>query len=256
MWNPVDWTIFCRAWQIWIDGGNPYWEPGFFSPPWLLLLPALFGRLPMWGGGAVLVILNVIGLGVVARWKGISLLDTIALFASFPFLAACTYGNIDGMVIGSVLWPAWIALPVLALKPHLTVGAMIVLAARSVKARRWSDFAPLVGLVVISFALFGFWPLSWGEAGRFSAAYGFNVAESAWPYLFVAGMAILVEAVRTDDPILGLAAGAFLSPHLTGNALLGVWFVAAVIMKKTRHAFMITCLVFWVIYCLSRYNLP
>lgn len=256
MWNPVDWSIFCRAWRMWSGGGNPYLVPGFFSPPWLLILPALFGWMPMGAGGAIMVILNVFGLGLAAWQQKLSLWDTLSLFASFPFLAACVYGNIDGLVIGSVLWPAWGALPVLALKPHLTIGAMVVLAVRSIKARRWIDFVPLGGLMAISLVLFGFWPVTWWGAGRFSAAYGFNVAGSAWPYLFVVGAAIFVEAVRTDDPILGLAAGAFLSPHLTGNALIGVWFVAAVRMRKTRYAFVVACLVFWMIYLLSRHYFP
>lgn len=150
----IDFGVFMQAVADLVAGLNPYAREGFFSPPWLFYLLFPFWLLPTQIGGAAWFMANlgslVACISSVSSAHRYRLLWIIALTVSpvaWPYLF---FGNIIGLVgiglVGLFKWRhSWLALPLVLLKPQLSLVAIVVWALRS----GWNHVAKASGLLVI-----------------------------------------------------------------------------------------------------------
>ncbi len=135
-------------------GLNPYAREGFFSPPWLFYLLFPFSLLPIQTGAAAWFIMNlgtlVACISSVATKHRYRLLWILALATSPIVWPYVLFGNIIGLVgiglVGLFNWRrSWLALPLVLLKPQLSLVAMVVWVLQS----GWNHVAKASGLLVI-----------------------------------------------------------------------------------------------------------
>ncbi len=216
----VDWyTAFRPASLAMLSGQSPYTVPGFHNPPWTLLPIIPFAVLPeAIGRGAVAVIGLVcyafIGIRLGARPV------TLALFLlSPPVLHSTLNSNTDWLALLGVVMPPNIGMLLLASKPQLGIGVIIyqlVESGRTGGARRIaSDFWPLVTFTLLSLAVYGLWPL------RFGDELGLWWNASLWPGSIPFGLAFIAIAVTKRRVRAALVASPMLSPYVLLHSWVG-----------------------------------
>jgi len=156
----IDFGVFMQAVADLTAGLNPYAKEGFFSPPWLFYLLFPFSLLPTKVGAAMWFMLNlgalVACIGCVSTKHRYRLLWIAALAASPVAWPYILFGNIIGLVgiglLGLFNWRhSWLAVPLVLLKPQLSLVAMVVWLLRS----GWNHVAKASGfLVLINLPLF------------------------------------------------------------------------------------------------------
>lgn len=223
----IDWRIFKAATLGLLAGQNPYYVGAehlrVYNPVWTLLLLSPMALLPApWDFVALWVAAMTVLMFVAWRYK-MSRWHTIALLTS-PFLfQSLIIGNIDWLPwIGLIIPNPAIALLFLAIKPQMTMGAMLVLIYRechsSIEKRDWMGagwtaarlLSPLVGLLALQVALFGIVVPSPVQYANWSL----------FPWSIPLGLAVLWWAARRRDVRLGALAGPFLTPYLTPGSYL------------------------------------
>lgn len=150
----IDFGVFMQAVADLTTGLNPYAREGFFSPPWLFYLLSPFSLLPTQIGAVAWFMMNlgslVACISSVAPKHRYRLLWIIALALSPVVWPYVLFGNIIGLVgiglVGLFNWRhSWLAVPLVLLKPQLSLVAMVVWALRS----GWNHVAKASGLLVI-----------------------------------------------------------------------------------------------------------
>lgn len=150
----IDFGVFMQAVADLAAGLNPYAREGFFSPPWLFYLLFPFSLLPTQIGAAAWFMMNlgtlVACISFVLTEHRYRVLWIIALAASpvaWPYLF---FANIIGLVgiglVGLFNWKhSWLAVPLVLLKPQLSLVAIVVWVLQS----GWNHVAKASGLLVI-----------------------------------------------------------------------------------------------------------
>ena len=225
--NPVDWTIFYRpAALALISGTSPFTVGFFFNAPWILLPLIPFALLPYRIGVAALFIANLsiffyIGLRMAARP-----LALIAYCCSLPVIATLLFGQVDGLVLLGLFLPRPLGLLFLLAKPQIGVVVALFWFIETWRVSGWKQvlktFAPVTGLFLISFVLFGFWPLRYDIGSLISADHN----TSMWPGSFMIGLPLLFYAIRTRRENFAWISAPFFSPYVAPQswsiALLGL----------------------------------
>jgi len=150
----IDFGVFMQAVADLAAGLNPYAREGFFSPPWLFYLVFPFSLLPTQIGATAWFVMSlgtlVACISSVSAKHRYRLLWIIALALS-PFVwPYVLFGNIIGLVgiglVGLFNWKhSWLAVPLVLLKPQLSLVAMVVWVLWS----GWKQVAKASGLLVI-----------------------------------------------------------------------------------------------------------
>lgn len=221
--DPVDWTIFYRPATIeLLSGRTPYSVGSFFNPPWILVPLIPFALLPFRVGVVALFAANFIIFLFIGRALKARPVAYIALFCSLPVLVCLLFGQIDGLALLGLFMPRWLGLIFLMAKPQIgwvIAVFWLVEAWREGKLKRVAlTFSPVVGLFLLSFLLYGFWPLDPDIAGIFAT----NHNTSLWPGSIVVGLPLLVYALRRRKEGMALIASPFLSPYLSPQS----WVIA------------------------------
>lgn len=150
----IDFGVFMQAVADLAAGLNPYAREGFFSPPWLFYLLFPFSLLPIQVSAAAWFIMNigtlVVCISSVSTKHRYRLLWIMALAVSPVTWPYMLFGNIIGLVgiglVGLLNWRhSWLAVPLVLLKPQLSLVAIVVWALRS----GWNHVAKALGLLVI-----------------------------------------------------------------------------------------------------------
>jgi hypothetical protein len=99
-------------------------------------------------------------------------------------------------------------------------------------------FAPVVGLLLLSFLLYGLWPL------RFSQAVAWNPYNSSiFPYGgFVPGLLLLFAALKWRDPKAALASGPLLAPYV----ILFTWAAMLVYFLRKPKVLFVLVILLWI----------
>lgn len=223
----VDWQYnFNPLSENWRD---PYALPTFTSPPWVVaLVPHAW--LPLAWGNAVNLLLNVgVLLALLRRfrggWQGILL-----VFTSPVFFDLARTNNVEWIPALAFLLPAQWGLPLLAVKPQVLGAAALVWWKRN--GYGWRTLAPLGTVVLLSFAVWGWWP---AELGLLPHAQGWNFAP--WPFGIPLGGFMLWRAYHAEDELLAAAATPFLVPYFAPYSL--VPLLALLSGKYRREAFFV-----------------
>ena len=204
------------------SAARPYSVRGFLNAPWLAWVLAPFSLLPEHLGGAIWMTLSVMGaLWAVHRLEG-GLLAAFLSLLSPAFIRFITAGQVDVLpLVGFVLMLTADALPVMglgivlvAIKPQTLGGGALAWWLRLEQEKRWRVLWPFFAVLALSFLIHGFWPaqIQWQYLNH-------SVDASPWPYGIPVGLALLVYAVRRDEPAVGAFSTLFLTPYISPSTL-------------------------------------
>jgi hypothetical protein len=210
---------------------RPYDAPGFINPPWAMLLLVPFSLLHF--ETAVLLQMTlyfVILTGIIFKFGGkkrLLLAVIVVLFSPLALNTALEI-NIDWMIaLGLLVPPAWSA-PLLLIKPQSATGYIAGFSRRDLM--RCLILALLT--LLLSFIIWGNWiPLLLHNIEVYSISPLVNLAPMAILRAFLSpalgtivsllmGAALLWQAFRRHDPVLGLFGGLFCVPYLAGYSLM------------------------------------
>lgn len=217
----VDWNnAFKPAALLLLEGKSPYQNNFFLNAPWALLPMIPLALLQDAVGRALLEFANLCAIAYTAYRLGAKPATIGVLLLSPPVLHCVLNGNIDGLVTLGFVLPPQIGLFFLFAKPQLGIAVVVFWLVEAWRTGGWKQalrvFAPASLALLLSFAIFGFWPL----LARQDLGLWWNA--SLWPMSIPVGLALLVAAIRKRD--LRYAMGA--SPCLTPYLLLHSWVVA------------------------------
>jgi hypothetical protein len=219
---------------------NPYNE-GLQNAPWVLIPLLPIALLSPELGTAVMCSLGLIGYGFAAFRLGVKPLPMV-LFLSSPFVLACiANGNTDWMVALGLTMPPQIGLFLLVLKPQLSIGVVLLWFLEAWQRGKIKEvfrvFAPVTIALLCSFVMFGFWP---------AIIYGARMADkynsSLWPAGLPIGVAILVNALRTQSLKKAMVSSPFLAPYITGHGF------AIALLGLGKWEMILTILAVWIVY--------
>jgi hypothetical protein len=208
-----DWhEVFLPTTRLLMSGQSPYEQPMFFSPFWVLLPFVPLAFLPAQVGRAILFVIALASFAYSAHRLGGKPIAVIAFLLSPPVLFALWLGSIDWMPLVGFVLPPQIGLFLVAAKPQM--GSMVALFWLFETWRRggWREtvrvFLPATLALVISFGLFGLWPL------RVDRLLTIEHNASLWPTSIAVGLALLVAAFRKRQIKYAMAASPCLSPYV------------------------------------------
>jgi hypothetical protein len=234
----VDFGMLRSAAGSAIDLRNPYAAgPGFYNPPWMLLLMAPFALIPRQLGFALWTVIGVVCYALAFRRMGIAWPAAVILIFSPLAVGNLMFGNYDWLILlGATLpaaWGIWLA----ALKPQL--GGVLALLWIWESARK--------GLRTFAIVVF---PIA--TALLVSLLVGYRLPDSGtmawsadlWPWGIPVGGVLAYLAFRRSDPVLALAAAPFLSPYVVWHS----WIAVLLPLARNRWALAAGVLGSWVFF--------
>jgi hypothetical protein len=209
-----DWEHFFRpATLLLIQGKNPFAVWGFFSPPWALIPLITFAVLPA-GVGLLLYAMIALLIFAVAAYRFGAKPWALALLVLAPHtIKTAVMGNIDALVVLGFLLPPQIGVFLVLAKWQIGLPVALfwlVEAWRKGKLREvLRVFAPVTIVTLLSFLLYGFWPL------KSLTAFGFSYNYSPFPYLLPVGFGLFWLALRRRQMRYAILSAPFLTPYIS-----------------------------------------
>jgi hypothetical protein len=232
----IDWhTVFLPATREVLNGRSPYTVAGYYYPPWAILPLLPFALLPEEVGRVFLIVVALAVFAYVAQRLGASKIALIAVLVSPLVLHEVLNGNIDWLAVLGVVFPPWLGLFFIVIKPQVGLGVIIfwlVFAWKEGGVKKViKTFAPVSIAYGVSLIVFGFWPLTINKAlilwwntniWAVSIPVGMQhiwdlqsvVNSSFWPLSIPVGLALLVTAIRKNDIRYAMGASPCLSPYV------------------------------------------
>ena len=201
-----------------LAGRTPYTVPGVFNPPWLFVLLIPIAILPEKLGIVIMFVLFSVGTLLVAHRLGASW-KTLLMFTLSPVIwRGAIIANIDWLVGVGFLLPPQIGLFFVLIKPQIGLAVALYWFVEAFRKGGWKEivrvFSPVVAGFLLSFLVFGFWPLQ-------ASAYppeGMNV--STYPYGLLVGAGLLTFAIHKRSFPLAILASPFFSPYVGVTSLI------------------------------------
>jgi hypothetical protein len=257
----VDWKDAFRPAIYRLFNGAQIYGHGFYNPPWTLLPLLPIALLSPGLGAAVIFVLSIYSFAFVSLKLKKNLPATVALILSTVAVGGFLNGNVDFLVILGFIMPPWLGLFFVLMKPQLGFGVVAYWMVEAWQKGRFASaetnpspisflkldwiskfkliqnhlqpllltFAPVTAAYLITFLIWGFWPLSYENR----TADPFN--DSLWPHGLFIGLVILYRAIKTKDFRLAIISSPFLSPYVTNHgwavALLGVGNIETILVS-------------------------
>lgn len=231
----VDWHISFRpAALTLLSGESPYDKVYIIHAPWALLMLAPFALFPENVGRVMLLFCGLASYAFIARRLGAKPIAIIFLLLSPVVMHMLLNGNIDWLASFGFILPPQIGLFFIAIKPQIGIAVAPFWLIEAWRQGGWKQvlttFAPFTIVLLLSFALFGLWPLGAVEVTGVS----FNA--SLWPLSIPVGLALLVTAVRKRRIEYAMAASPCLSPYALFYSWTGVLLAIIASVPETIAA--------------------
>jgi hypothetical protein len=178
-----------------------YYKPGISYPIWTPWMNPIIKFISPLGFGFVFA-LTILGISIRSFKNKRSAIPILLALCSLPTLWVLFMGNVDGLVIFSLLlMPP--AVPVVLMKPQISAFALLA-------KRNWLYAGG--GWLIISFIIWGFWPeqLLLVTSSAWKAEWVQDI--SLFPWGILLGLPLLYFS-RGDQDLL-MAAGSMMTPHL------------------------------------------
>lgn len=238
----IDWSNFFRpaALEI-LKGHSPYTVYGYYNPPWALLPLIPFAVLPEAVGRLLLIVAALAAFSYIGHKLGASKIALVALLVSPLVMHELLTGNIDWLAALGVVFPPWLGLFFLVIKPQIGVGVIIFWLFSSWKTGGIKNviktFAPVTIAYGVSLIMFGMWPLlatrtldEWWNA-------------SLWPLSIPLGLTLLVTAIRKND--IRYAMGA--SPALSLHVIFHSWVIVLLAIISSTPEIVVAVIGLWIL---------
>lgn len=231
----VDWRISFRpAALTLLSGESPYDKVYIIHAPWALLMLAPFALFPENVGRVMLLFCGLASYTFIARRLGAKPIAIIFLLISPVVMHMLLNGNIDWLASFGFILPPQIGLFFIAIKPQIGIAVAPFWLIEAWRLGGWKQvlttFAPFTIVLLLSFAIFGLWPLGAVEVTGVS----FNA--SLWPLSIPVGLALLVTAVRKRRIEYAMAASPCLSPYALFYSWTGVLLAIIASVPETIAA--------------------
>lgn len=245
----IDWRLtYGPAAQALLRGDNPF-DPAisaqapFFAAPWALLplLPLTF--LPVQTGRAVVMLGGLVAFAYAAWRLGAKPLAMGFFLLSPPVMHCLVNANIEWMVLLGFSMPPSVGLFFITTKPQTGFGVAIFWLVEAWRKGGWREvarvFAPVTVAYVVTFLLYGLWPLQMGQV----LAYGDKFNASLWPWSIPVGLALLALAILKRQAEYAMGASTCLSPY----ALFHSWSAAILALVKRPALLLLVVVALWTV---------
>jgi hypothetical protein len=231
----VDWRISFRpAALTLLSGESPYDKVYIIHAPWALLMLAPFALFPENVGRVMLLFCGLASYTFIARRLGAKTIAIVFLLISPVVMHMLLNGNIDWLASFGFILPPQIGLFFIAIKPQIGIAVAPFWLIEAWRQGGWKQvlttFAPFTIVLLLSFAIFGLWPLGAVEVTGVS----FNA--SLWPLSIPVGLALLVTAIRKRKIEYAMAASPCLSPYALFYSWTGVLLAIIASVPETIAA--------------------
>jgi len=244
----TDWiTSFKPAILAFLHGENPYINSyGFFNPPWAMIP---FVPLILLSDKIVSVIffcMSILVFGFVAYKMGAPIFAAI-FFALSPFVIRCANDpNIDWLIVLGFLLPPKIGLFFVLAKPQIGWAVALFWFIEAWENGKFREilktFSPVVICYIISFLIFGFWPLN--SFGLEEAAHN----TSLFPMSIPIGLGFLVMSLRKRNLGNSIISAPLLSPYVGPVS----WGVPILGILPNKWEFLFVVLGTWIIQFITK----
>jgi hypothetical protein len=231
----VDWHISFRpAALTLLSGESPYDKVYIIHAPWALLMLAPFALFPENVGRVMLLFCGLASYIFIAQRLGAKPLAIIFLLLSPVVMHMLLNGNIDWLASFGFILPPQIGLFFIAIKPQIGIAVAPFWLIEAWRQGGWKQvlrtFAPFTIVLLLSFAIFGLWPLGAVEVT------GVTFNASLWPLSIPVGLALFVTAVRKRKIEYAMAASPCLSPYALFYSWTGVLLAIIASVPETIAA--------------------
>jgi hypothetical protein len=213
-----DWTHTYRpAALAMAHGESPYTVDIYYAAPWAVLPLIPFALLPEKLGIAAIFLLGLFAFAYVAYTLNPKPAVIILFMLSAPVVGCLIWGNIEWMPLLGLVLPAPIGLIFAVIKPQVGIGLIIYWFFHLMKTQGLigtiKAFLPVTIITLLSFWLYGFWPLRFQDTLNLSSSSDAQYNITLWPYGIFAGIWLLYKALQHQKAETAIAASPFLSPY-------------------------------------------
>ncbi len=218
----IDWRDTYRpATLALLSGKSPYSVDIFFSAPWSLIPFIPLALLPVNIGRAILLLIGMGSFAFTAYKLGAKPLALIAFLLSPPVIHCLLNSNIEWLPLLGLIMPPQIGLFFIAIKPQIGIGVGLFWLIEAWRKKGIREvvrvFWPITLTLLISFLIFGLWPLRFRDTLTLTRAYN----ASLWPSSIPIGLTLLVASIRTRNFRYAIASSPCLSPYVLLHAWVG-----------------------------------
>lgn len=227
-----DWhNHFRPATQALIQGKNPFDNKLYLNAPWTLIpmIPLLLVSEQV--GRAILAIMALASLAYVGYRLGAKPLAIVFILLSPPVIQLMIDGNIDWLMALGFVLPPQIGLIFLSIKPQTGFGVALLWLYQAWRKNGWREVvrisAPVTILFVLSFLLYGLWPLNFSIVNKWPGN------ASLWPSSLPIGLALLAFALRKGKIEYAMAASPCLAPYVLLHSWIGPLLAISALTVET-----------------------
>ncbi len=198
-------------------GDSPYTVDIYFASPWAVIPLIPFAFLPEKLGNAAVFLIGLFAFAYIA-YKLNPKPEVIVIFIlSAPVVGCLIWGNIEWMPLLGLVLPAPIGLIFAAIKPQVGIGLILYWFFHLMKTQGLigtvKAFLPVTIITLLSFLLYGFWPLRFQDTLALSDNSTAQYNITLWPYGIFAGIWLVYKALQHQKGETAIAASPFLSPY-------------------------------------------
>ena len=213
----------------------------FYNAPWTLLPLLPLALLPEALGRALLLMGTLIAFAYTAHKLGAKPLATTALLLSPPVVHCALVGNVDWLVALGFVLPPQIGLFFVLVKPQMGWVVALFWLVEAWRTGGWRavlrTFAPVTGVMLLSFVIFGLWPL------RLERQLSIWWSASLWPMSIPVGLGLIAAALRQRRIQFAMAASPCLSPYLMMHS----WVAALLAIVTALPEMLAVVAGFWIL---------
>jgi len=229
----VDWHgAFRPATVELIHGRSPYTVDGFYHAPWGLVPLIPLALFPESVGRAILMLLTLASYTFVAHRLGAKPLAIFFLLISPPVLHLLQNGNLDWLAALGFVMPPQLGLFFISVKPQMGIAVAPFWLIEAYRQGGWTKliktFSPFLLVLLISFALFGLWPIA-----SIQQTAGIQWNASLWPISIPIGLTLFVSSIRKRKIEYAMAASPCLSPYVLFHSWIGVLLAIVASLPET-----------------------
>jgi hypothetical protein len=241
--SDTDWRwTFRPAARALISGHSPYEVESFFNPPWGLLPLLPIALLPEGVGRAINMILTLAAFAFTAIRLGAKPVSFFFFMISPPVVHCLLTANIDYLVTLGFVLPPQIGLFFVLIKPQIGGAVALYWLVESWRRGALREviriFWPITVASLISFLLFGLWPLR-----TFGRSVDVSWNASLWPASIPLGLGLLTAAIHRQRVEYAMGA----SPCLSSYLALQSWVGALVALVSSVPETVAAVIGFWVL---------
>lgn len=228
-----DWDFYRSAVQRMLSGQSLYTgkiglnNVEYHYPPWVAVVLLPLGVLPHNWGRALLSALTFMVLVLVGRRYQLRVVKQALVLLSPPMFYILLHGQIDALVLGILLLPESWRLILSITKPQVSIAFLF-----GTPRKDWLRAVIIAAAVtVISFIVFGLWPLELLRQPSNFIGLGLNIWGGLWPFQVPLGLVLLLRAIERRDDRYLLAASPFFMPYAATSSLIGPWLALCGFLK-------------------------